>query len=268
MTTSIISMNLFNLENKIAVVTGGYGHLGSGIVRALLKCNATVIVAGRNEEKFNITFTEEELSKLIFKKIDIMKSYSIDNFIKEVVIKYGGVDILVNNAYSIKGNSQENMNDEDWSYTFEGVLGSAYKMIKAVIPSMKERGNGKIINISSMYGIVSPDFKIYDGNECENFLSPPHYGAAKAAMLQMTRYFAVLLGPFNIHVNSIAPGPFPNLLVQSTNPLFIEKLKRKNPLNKIGKPEDLDGVIALLSSSASNFITGQTIQVDGGWTIW
>jgi NAD(P)-dependent dehydrogenase (short-subunit alcohol dehydrogenase family) len=116
--------------------------------------------------------------------------------------------------------------------------------------------------------LVSPDFRLYEGDGCEAYINPPHYGAAKAAIIQLTKYYASHLGPYNIQVNALAPGPFPNEKIQKENPEFVRRLKEKNPLNKIGKPEDLAGVIILLSSSASDFITGQTIQVDGGWTIW
>jgi gluconate 5-dehydrogenase len=151
----------------------------------------------------------------------------------------------------------------------EGVVGSVHKTIRSIIPIMKQQKSGKIINITSMYGIVSPDFEsLYKGDDCEKYTNPPHYGAAKAAIIQITKYFAVLLGKFDIQVNSISPGPFPKEIIQQENPAFITRLKKKNPLHKIGNPKDLAGVIILLSSSASNFITGQTIQVDGGWTIW
>lgn len=260
---------LFDLQNKIAIVTGGYSYLGQGMVRALLDCNAKVIVAGRSKTRFLNAFSEEECSILNFREIDIIQSKSIENFFIEILIEFGRVDILINNAYAARGNSQETISDEDWIYTFEGVVGSVHKNIKAVIPIMKKQKSGKIINISSIYGILSPDFNaLYHGDDCEKYTNPPHYGAAKAAINQLTRYFAVLLGPYNIQVNAVAPGPFPHLGIQKENPEFIERLKKKNPLNKIGKPEDLGGVIALLSSSASDFITGQTLQVDGGWTIW
>lgn len=260
---------LFDLQGKIAIVTGGYGHLGKAMVRALKNFNATVIVAGREEEQFVKVFSEKERVNLVFKNIDVTRSSVIDAFFQDIYKDYGRIDILINNAAPSRGNSQESMSDEDWNYTFEGVVGSVYKTIKAVIPVMKVQGSGKIINISSMYGIVSPDFSaLYQGNDCEKYTNPPHYGAAKAAMNQLTRYFAVLLGSYNIQVNGISPGPFPNMHIQAANPQFIERLKKKNPLNKIGKPEDLAGVVILLSSSASDFITGQVLQVDGGWTIW
>ncbi len=261
-------MQLFDLTGKVTIVTGGYGHLGSAMVKALLSANAKVIVAGRNIEKYELKFTAKERTQMFFMQLDITSETSINKLFDEVYRKFGRIDILINNAHTAKGNSQENMPDSDWAYTMDGVVGSVHRCIKAVIPIMKNQRSGKIINISSMYGLVSPDFNLYKGDGCEKYTNPPHYGAAKAAMNQLTRYFAVLLGSYNIQVNAITPGPFPKPEIQQENPVFIERLSRKNPLNKIGKPDDLAGVTLLLSSSASDFITGQTIQVDGGWTIW
>jgi gluconate 5-dehydrogenase len=260
---------IFNLKNKNAIVTGGYGHLGKGMVDALLSCGCNVIVAGRSKEKYLKVFSDYSGNNLHFQEIDIMNSETIENCFSNVHNKFGNIDILINNAHSAKGSSQDNMSDEDWSYTMEGVVGSTHKAIRTIIPYMKEQKSGKIINITSMYGIVSPDFdSLYRGDNCEKYTNPPHYGAAKAAIIQLTKYYAVLLGKYNIHVNAVSPGPFSKVIIQEENPEFINRLKHKNPLNKIGKPEDLAGVIILLSSSASDFITGQTIQVDGGWTIW
>ncbi|WP_291857691.1 SDR family oxidoreductase [Marinilabilia sp.] len=260
---------LFNLKNKNAIVTGGYGYLGKGIVDTLRLCGCNVIVAGRSKEKFNNAFANYSEENLHFHKIDIMSSESIEDCFAGVQKKVGDIDILINNAHSAIGNSQENMSDEDWNYTMEGVVGSVHKSIRTIIPYMKKQGRGKIINISSMYGLVSPDFEtLYFGNDCEKYTNPPHYGAAKAAMIQLTRYYAVLLGKYNIYVNSVSPGPFPKESIQNENPEFLNRLKNKNPLKKVGEPKDLAGVIAILSSSASDFITGQTFQVDGGWTIW
>jgi gluconate 5-dehydrogenase len=263
-----MDLQLFDLTGKTAVVTGGYGHLGKAMVKALADCNATVVIAGRSEEEFSDVFGEVKNAKIQFRKIDILNAESIVSCFANIRKEFGHIDVLVNNACSVKGNSQENISDEDWNYTMEGVVGSVHKTIEAVMPGMKEQKAGKIVNIASMYGLVSPDFRLYKGDGCEAYINPPHYGAAKAAMIQLTKYYAVYLGPWNIQVNAISPGPFPKESIQKENPEFVRRLKEKNPLNKIGKPEDLAGVITLLSSSASDFITGQTIQVDGGWTIW
>jgi len=260
---------IFNLKNKNAIVTGGYGHLGKGMVESLLSCGCNVIVAGRSKEKYMNAFPNNTENNLHFQEINIMSSESIENCFSEIHKRFGSIDILINNAVSAKGISQENMSDVEWNYTMEGVVGSVHKSIRAIIPYMKKQKAGKIINITSMYGMVSPDFEsLYEGDNCEGYTNPPHYGAAKAAVIQLTKYYAVLLGKYNIHVNAISPGPFPNPSIQKENPKFINRLKNKNPLKRIGKPEDLSGVIALLSSPASDFITGQTFQVDGGWTIW
>lgn len=261
--------NLFSLKGKVAIVTGGYGHLGKAMVLALLAHDAHVIVAGRNKEKFIQAFSEIAFKNLHFEELDIIKSESFSNCFTSVNEKFGNIDILVNNAHASHGNSQENMSDEDWNYTMEGVVGSTHKSIRAVIPYMKHQKSGKIINITSMYGMVSPDFEfLYQGDDCEKYTNPPHYGAAKAAMIQLTKYYAVLLGKYNIHINAVSPGPFPNPIVQAQNDNFVKRLQKKNPLNKIGNPEDISGAIVLLASKASNFMTGQIIQVDGGWTTW
>src|SRR5690606_23508417 len=159
--------------------------------------------------------------------------------------------------------------DEDWAYSLDGVLGSIHKSIKASVPLMLKQGGGKIINISSMYGHVSPNFEaLYKGDGCEKYANPPHYGAGKAGVIQLTKYYASLLGKNNIYVNSVSPGPFSKEKIQNDNPIFIERLKKSNPLNKLGHPDDMKGIIVLLSSAASNFITGQNFAVDGGWAIW
>lgn len=260
--------DIFDLTNKVAVVTGGYGHLGSAMTMALLDKNATVVVAGRTREKFEEKFSSVHNSRLFFRTIDISDSKSIHNRFNQIKTDFGSLDVLFNNAHYAKGNVLQGVSDEDWAYTLDGVLGSVYKCIREVMPIMVKQGNGKIINIASMYGIVSPDFSMYKGKNCEKYTNPPHYGSAKAGVIQLTKYYAVELGGKGIQVNAITPGPFPNYTVQEENPEFINRLKNKNPLNKIGKPEDLAGISILLSSSASDFITGQNFVVDGGWTIW
>lgn len=260
-------MNIFDLSGKVAVVTGGYGHLGKAMAEALVNQGAITVVAGRSRTKFFEAFGERPSTNLFFKELDILDTASVSQVFNELQGEFGRVDILVNNAHSSKGKSIENMPDADWAFTIEGVLGSVHRCIRAVLPIMKKHNRGKIINISSMYGMVSPNFDLYEGN-CEPYTNPPHYGAAKAGVLQLTRYYAFYLGKYNVQVNAITPGPFPKPVIQNENPEFVRRLKDRNPLNKIGKPEDLAGVTVLLSSGASDFITGQNIVVDGGWTIW
>jgi NAD(P)-dependent dehydrogenase (short-subunit alcohol dehydrogenase family) len=254
---------LFSLEGKIALVTGGYGHLGTAITNGLAEAGAIVYVLGRSQDKFNDAFSENA-ETIKFQYCDIADSQSIQEAFETINEQAGTIDVLVNNAFYSKGQNPEALTDEEWSYGIDGNLNSVYRCIREVVPYLKEKG-GRIINVSSMYGIVSPDFSIYD--ESPAFLNPPHYGAAKAGVLQLTRYFACYLGKYNITVNAVTPGPFPSENVQHDKN-FVTQLERKNPLNRIGKPEDLKGAFVYLASDASAFMTGQNMVIDGGWTAW
>ena len=123
---------------------------------------------------------------------------------------------------------------------------------------------GVIINIASMYGHIAPDYRIY---ESEDLANPPSYGAAKAGVIQLTKYLASFLSPYGIRVNAISPGPYPFPETQK-NRGFMKMLESKTILNRIGQPEDLKGITALLCSDASNYMTGQNVCVDGGWGVW
>ena len=255
---------LFSLTGKVALVTGGYGHLGTAITEALAEAGATVYVLGRSQEKFEEAFQNIKSDKLIFLSCDISETASIANAFRQVQQIQGRIDVLVNNAFYSKGQQPEQLTDEEWAYGIDGNLNSVYRCIREVIPYLKDNG-GRIINVSSMYGMVSPDFSIYE--ESPASLNPPHYGAAKAGVLQLTRYFACYLGKYNITVNAVTPGPFPNEKVQQDK-AFIRQLERKNPLHRIGKPEDLKGAFVYLASDASAYMTGQNMVLDGGWTAW
>jgi gluconate 5-dehydrogenase len=259
-------MYKINLKNKIVVVTGGYGHLGKAIVESLVLHEACVFVLGRNEQKYYDSFNNNPLfEKLIFfEQCDIQYTESIKSAFQNINQKKGSIDVLINNAVYSKGQNPETMSDEEWNFGIDGILNSVFRTIREVIPYFKEKMTGKIINVSSMYGIVAPQFDIYE--ETPEFLNPPHYGAAKAGVIQLTKYYASYLGKYGINVNAISPGPFPSTNVQEKKE-FIEELKRKTCLNRIGKREDLQGAFVFLSSDASNFITGHNLVVDGGWTI-
>ena len=256
-------MSIFNLENKTAIVTGGYGHLGAAMCRALASFGANVIVAGRSLEKFNSAFSEEQKKRIKFVEIDITNDASIKNCFENIFKTYGSIDILINNAFTLKSAKPEKTSREEWNYSMDGLITGLHCCIREVLPFMENK-NGKIINISSMYGMVSPDFEIY--NEFPEFFNSAQYGAAKAAIIQLTKYYANYLAQRGIRVNCVSPGTFPSETVQEKKG-FISKLENKVPLKRIGKPEDLSGTIVLLASDASSYITGQNISVDGGWTI-
>lgn len=254
----------FDLSGKVVVITGGYGYLGKAICESLLFHGAHVVVLGKSKDKFTSAFGAHDIKQLSFITCDISSTSQIQTAISEVFSHQGRIDVLINNAVYSRGRNPESISDQDWSYTLEGVLSSTYKLIREVIPVMKNQKSGSIINVSSMYGVVAPQFEVYE--QFPDFLNPPHYGAAKAGIIQMTKYFASYLGNQGILVNSVTPGPFPSVSI-SENQEFIKELEAKTCLGRVGKPEDLAGIFVFLSSEASKFITGHNFVVDGGWTI-
>lgn len=259
-------IHTFELNNKIVLITGGYGHLGKAVTESLLFHGAQVYVLGRDKDKYLQSFQDggSGNTNLFFEFCDVSNTADIKEAYKKIHSKTGKIDVLINNAVYSKGQSPEFMTDEEWETGIDGTLSSVFRCLREIIPYFKESGRGKIINVASMYGVVAPQFEIY--NEFPQFLNPPHYGAAKAGIIQLTKYYASYLGNLGINVNTVTPGPFPSLPVQ-TEAGFVEELEKKTCLNRIGKPEDLAGAFIFLASDASNFITGQNIIVDGGWTI-
>jgi NAD(P)-dependent dehydrogenase (short-subunit alcohol dehydrogenase family) len=248
------------LSGKTVAITGGYGYLGRAIVASLVSHGGRVFVLGRDESRHTNAFGTSEVG---FVSCDVANSKSITHALQEVCDQSGSIDTLVNNAFYSEGQSPLSMTDEQWATGIDGTLGNVFRCIRAVIPFMIKQKEGKIINVSSMYGMIAPDFSIY--NESPRFLNPPHYGAAKAGVLQLTRYYASYLGGFGIKVNAVSPGTFPSDKVMDDK-AFIKKLEEKTCLKRVGKPEDLAGIFVFLASDAANYITGQNFTVDGGWT--
>lgn len=260
-------MELLSLRGKVVVVTGGAGHLGSAISEGLAEAGANVAITSRDKDRCKEL--AERLSKkhnihAIGRTLDIRSMEIVRGCMKEVNREMSTIDILINNAAFSKQGEIETMSEQDWLEGIDGTIHGVFRCTQAVIPYMEARKYGVIINISSMYGIVSPDPRIYGDS---GYDSPPNYGAGKAAILEFTRYAACHLASKGIRVNAISPGAFPNPEVQE-NQLFISNLERKVPLGRIGQPHDLKGAVVFLASEASRYITGQNIIVDGGWTAW
>ena len=259
------TLDLFSLKGKVALVTGGCGYLGQAMVQALYDADAQVYVAGTSYDKYVNIYGSDNPIKFVH--IDIMSSDSIRNAFRDVIVQEGHIDVLVNNAAHVEGGGKhpEDISDVEWAGCQEGVIGSVFKCIREIIPHMTDNG-GSIINIASMYGVVSPNLSIYD-DVCASYLNPVDYGVGKAGVVQITKYFGAYLIERNIRVNCISPGAFPSMKVQE-NKEFVRRLSEKNPAKRIGVPDDLKGTILFLASDASRYVVGQNIQVDGGWTIW
>ena len=240
--------------------------MGKAITESLLFHGATVYVLGKSDDKFSAAFSENKDlgQKLFFQYCNIADAVSVSDSFKTVFGITKRIDVLINNAFYSRGQSPETMSDKDWMVGIDGVLNSVFKCIREIIPYFKMNNSGKIINVSSMYGIISPDFDVY--KEFPGLLNPPNYGAAKAGIIQLSKYYAAYLGESGITVNTVTPGPFPSHETQQQDG-FINELKKRTCLKRIGKPEDLAGAFVFLSADASDYITGQNLIIDGGWTV-
>jgi NAD(P)-dependent dehydrogenase (short-subunit alcohol dehydrogenase family) len=259
---------LLSLKGKTAVVTGGAGYLGTAISETLAELGANLVLASRDQAKCQKKCEEiVELTggsvQAVALELDVLKKGSATAFFAQVHQHFDAVDILVNNAWSGNKNSWESISDEDWEHDINMSLNSVFRLTKAAFPDLKAT-RGVILNIASMYGHIGPDYRIYDGKQ---FANPPSYGAAKAGVIQFTKYLASFLSPHGIRVNALSPGAFPHPPTQMHEE-FMQRLASKNPMNRIGQPEELKGAVALLCSDAGSYITGQNICVDGGWAIW
>ena len=250
--------SLFDLANRVAVVTGGNGGIGRGIALGLAEAGAAVAVLGRNDGKNQRVLSELKAIGVpsMAVRIDVTDRASLEPAMNKVESELGGVDILVNNAGNVSlsgGVLQEK--PEDWDSVIETQLNAVFLLSKLAARSMLGRKRGKIINIGSMYSFFGSGLI-------------PSYSAAKGAIVQLTKSMAIELAPHNIQVNAIAPGWIETEMTAPvhTMPLNDEILAR-TPAGRWGQPEEIAGTAVYLASRASDFVTGATIRVDGGYAI-
>jgi len=264
-----VTPEAFNLTGRTALVTGATGYLGSAMARWLAGAGAHVFLNSRSEELCHRLEREikEHGGSAESAPFDVTNDESIAEFISKRNLCR--LHVLVNNAYSGKSGSIHSSTANLYAESYDVAVCSAHRVLTAFLDllkdGVKEAGDASVINIASMYGLVSPDLRIYASNENAN---PPFYGAAKAALIQWSRYAACELGPQGIRVNSVSPGPFPPPSVQDGNPKFIDSLARRVPLGRIGDAPEVAGPVLFLASRASSYVNGSNIVVDGGWTAW
>ncbi len=258
--------DLFNLQGKVAILTGASGWLGSAMSRALAEAGAKLVVTSRdgaNAQQFAASLPGSGHIGIGFDQGD---TDSIPDFVQGVIEKMGQIDILVNNAYGGSGPSIESATAEDFDLAYHTGVTAYFLLARAVADHLRARGvAGSIINISSMYGVVASYPDAYAGLPVN---SPPNYHGLKGGIVHLSRHLAAYWAKDNIRVNCIAPGPFPTDKTQASLPEFIERLDTKVPMGRMGRPEELKGLVVLLASDAGSYITGQNILVDGGWTAW
>ena len=241
---------MINLANINVILTGATGGIGSEILNKLIKCNANVIATGTNQEKLNKL--KENFPNIIIKKFDISNHSLIESFIDECNKDFNNkIDVLINNAGITKDNLSIRMKDDEWNKVIEINLTSTFLMTKNTIKKMLKNKNGKIINITSVVA--------HTGN-----LGQSNYAASKAGIVGMSKSLAIEYGKKNIKINCISPGFIKSDMTDKINEDYILKLREKISLGKFGIPEDVANAVIFLSSSMSDYITGETIHVNGG----
>jgi len=262
-------IQVFSVQGKTALVTGATGYLGSAMASILAEAGAHVLVNSRSRERSEVLVKSLVDSGCSAEPavFDVTDQQGMERFFSG--FQGQPLHVLINNAYVGGGGSIELSKAEAYAGSYEVTVLAAHNLLKATLPALRkgvqQNGEASVINLASMYAIVSPDQRLYDTTDGVN---PPFYGAAKAALLQWTRYAACEFGAEGIRVNSISPGPFPSKLVQKNNPDFIVKLAGKVPMKRIGLSDEIKGPTLFLASSASSFVNGTNIVVDGGWTCW
>lgn len=267
------SRGLFDLSGRVALVTGGASWLGEPMSRGLAESGARVIVVGRTHEPLQALvseLTDAGYSAEAY-SMDIRDEAATAALIQHIDDTHGRLDILVNNASAgYSGEKGLDAPEAAFADSTEIHLTAAWRLIKGTLPLFKNAvaacGDASIINISSMYGQVSPDPRVYV--EAGQPPNPPYYGAAKAGLIQLTRWLSVNLGPDNIRVNSISPGPFPQWGARDRAPDFVELLDKKTALGRVGERHEVKGVAVFLASHEASYVTGTDIRVDGGWMSW
>ncbi len=250
---------LFDLTGKVAIVTGGGGGLGRQMARALAEMGADVVVCGRKAERFEQA--AGELSALGVRALGLRCDVTIPDEVRALVDRtkgeFGRVDILVNNAGRAWVAPAATMPVEEWRGVLEVNLTGAFLCAQAAGNAMIAQGGGKIINIASVAGL---------GGAMPEVLDAIAYNASKGGLINFTRDLAVKWARHKINVNAIAPGWFPSRMSSAIVERWGDRLARNVPLGRIGGDHDLQGAVVYLASSASDYVTGQVLAVDGGQT--
>jgi 3-oxoacyl-[acyl-carrier protein] reductase len=239
-------------ENKVAIITGAAQGIGKEIVFSFIREKAKVVIFDLNEE--NLKKTEEELKnygEVLSFKVDVSNLEEVEKNVNKVIDNWGRVDILVNNAGITRDNLILRLSENDWDLVYKVNLKGAFNCIKAVIKFMVKQRYGKIINISSVIGII--------GN-----VGQINYAASKAGLIGLTKSLAKELGSRNIMVNAVPPGYIQTQMTERLDEKIKQEMLNRIPLKRFGKPEDVAKMVLFLASSDADYITGQVFVVDGG----
>jgi NAD(P)-dependent dehydrogenase (short-subunit alcohol dehydrogenase family) len=244
----------FSLEGRIAVVTGATGLLGIQHCKTLAHAGATVYAVDMQAEPLT-TFVRELGDQHVPIVLDVTDAHGVRMLKERLRDEQGGVDILINNAAINDMVERPNATIEDSMFETSQVLGEL----------MATAGKGSIINIGSTYGVSAPNQDLYrDAQGVQRFYKGVAYPVSKSAVIMMTRFIATYWGPRGVRVNCISPGGVQN----GQEEWFVQQYSSRTPLGRMAMPDDFAGALLFLASDASRYVTGQNLQVDGGWTTW
>jgi len=253
-----------DLRGKTAFVTGGLGLIGLEVSRALCEAGARTVVLdvvpmGPALKKLKPL---SQMGDIRYEKFDITALHLLDTKLKALVKKHGGLHIFVNNAYPRTKDWGAHLPDvklASWRRNIEMHLNS-YAWLSRAACLLMRKGGGSLINFGSIYGVQGPDFTIYEGTPLSN---PPAYAAIKGGIINFSRYLASYCGPSGVRVNNICPGG----VFDNQNRKFVANYSKKVPMKRMARPDEIASVVLFLASDMSSYITGQTIMVDGGWSV-
>lgn len=244
------------LKNKVAIITGAGSGIGRGSALAFAKEGAKVVVADWSEETGleTVELIKKQGGEAMFFKVDASNAAEVDNMAKQCLEKYGQIDILFNNAGIVKMGALHEISEDDWDKVIDVNLKSVFLCSKAVLPQMLKQGKGKIVNTASIAGLVG-----------FNQIGP--YCASKGGMIALTREMALEYAKNKINVNCIAPGVIKTNMTISQDPAVEQGYMADTPYPRLGEPEDIAMAAVYLASDESDFVTGEVLTVDGGWTV-
>lgn len=262
--------DLFDLSGRVAVITGGAGLLASEHAKALYNYGAKVVLADIDIDKC-IAAVEILKSKNVYavaKKCDVTSSQSWHQLLDDVLKQFGKIDILVNNAgftnqsRSINYDAAfENFPIEDWNSIMNVNLTGTFLGCQTIGKQMLQQGKGSIVNMGSLYAVVSPNHNMYPGT---GISQPVAYSVSKHGVLGLTKYLATLWASKGVRVNTLTPGGIYN----EHEGLFLERFGQLNPIGRMSNKTELQGALVYLASDASSHMIGHNLIVDGGWTVW
>ncbi len=261
--------NIFNLNNMVAVVTGGAGNLGPSFGEALAGAGARVVLADMREKSAEAQKAAKNIASATgracsFIPVDVAEESSVKALFGETLKQFGRVDVLVNGAIGVGRNhfaGVQAYSAEDFNKVLSVTVTGTFLCSRNAVAIMQKQGGGSIVNIASIYGVVGADQRIY-GKSGIN--SPASYAASKGAIVNLTRYLAVYWAKQNIRVNCISPGGVFN----EQDKGFVEQYAARTPMGRMAEKRDLQGALVYLASPAAAYVTGQNLIVDGGWTAW